>query len=226
MQFPGRDAAQVAQCEKIVKRAAKELKDGMYVNLGIGLPTLAPNYVPPEYDITLQCENGILGLGGFPEWEEVDPDLTNASKQTVTTLPGASFFASSQTFGMIRGKHMDVAILGAMEVSETGDLANWIIPGKVVKGMGGAMDLVQGAKKLIVTMKHTQKGRAKIMKKCKIPVTGKNVIDTLITDLAVFQFHPETRQMTLTELADGVSLEEVRASTDCEFAVADNLLTF
>lgn len=212
--------------ERIVKRAAKELKSGMYVNLGIGIPTICPNYVPDDVKIMLQSENGILGLGPFPTEENLDADLINAGKQTVTVLPGASYFSSSQSFAMIRGSHMDVSILGAMEVSERGDLANWIIPGKLVKGMGGAMDLVQGAKKLVVTMEHTAKGNKKIFKECKLPLTGKEVVDMLITELAVFEFDKETRQMTLTEIAEDTTLEEVIANTEARFEVAKDLKRF
>ena len=200
-----------------MKRAAKELRDGMYVNLGIGIPTLCSNYLEPGVNITLQSENGILGLGPFPNEEDVDPDLINAGKQTVSTLKGASYFSSSDSFAMIRGSHMDVSILGGMEVSKEGDLANWIIPGKLVKGMGGAMDLVSGAKKVIITMEHTAKGNKKIFDKCKLPLTGKHVVDMLITDMAVFKFDPNTRAMTLTEIASDTTLEEVKANTDCEF---------
>lgn len=209
---------------RIAKRAAKELKDGMYVNLGVGIPTLCSNFLEPDVSIIMQSENGILGLGAFPLEEEVDPDLINASKQTVSVIPGASYFTSSQSFAMIRGGHMDVTILGGMEVSAEGDLANWIIPGKLVKGMGGAMDLVAGARKTIITMEHTAKGNKKIFEKCRLPLTGERVVDMLITDKAVFEFHDG--KMTLTEVAEDSSVEEVKANTDCQFEVADNIKTF
>ena len=209
---------------RIAKRAARELKDGMYVNLGVGIPTLCSNYLEPGVNIIMQSENGILGLGPFPLEEEVDPDLINASKQTVSVLPGASYFASSQSFAMIRGGHMDVTILGGMEVSQEGDLANWIIPGKLVKGMGGAMDLVAGAKKTVITMEHTAKGNKKIFEKCRLPLTGERVVDMLITDKAVFEF--KDGKMILTEVAEDSSVEEVKANTDCTFEVADNIKTF
>ena len=224
-QIPGKGDAAVKR-ERIVKRAAKELKNGMYVNLGIGIPTLCPNYVEPGVDITLQSENGILGLGPFPQEKDVDADLINAGKQTVSVLPGSSFFSSSQSFGMIRGSHMYISILGGMEVSERGDLANWIIPGKLVKGMGGAMDLVQGAKKLVVTMEHTAKGNKKIFKNCKLPLTGKEIVDLLITDMAVFEFDKVTREMTLIEVAEDTTVEEVRANTEASFKVSANLKKF
>ena len=222
-EIPGKGDAKVRR-ERIVRRAAKELKNGMYVNLGIGIPTLCANYTDPGVTITLQSENGILGLGPFPQKEDMDPDLINAGKQTVTVIDGASYFSSSQSFAMIRGAHMDVSILGGMEVSKNGDLANWIIPGKMVKGMGGAMDLVSGARKVVVTMEHTAKGNKKIFDSCKLPLTGKQVVDLLITDMAVFEF--ENGRMTLTEIAENTTLDEVKANTDCDFEVAKDLKRF
>ncbi|MFP6010694.1 3-oxoacid CoA-transferase subunit B [Helicobacter pylori] len=203
--------------EAIIKRAAKELKEGMYVNLGIGLPTLVANEVS-GMNIVFQSENGLLGIGAYPLEGSVDSDLINAGKETVTVVPGASFFNSADSFAMIRGGHIDLAILGGMEVSQNGDLANWMIPKKLIKGMGGAMDLVHGAKKVIVIMEHCNKyGESKVKKECSLPLTGKGVVHQLITDLAVFEF--SNNAMKLVELQEGVSLDQVKEKTEAEFEV-------
>ena len=198
---------------QMAERAALELEDGFYVNLGIGIPTLVSNYVPQDYDITLQSENGMLGMGAFPTEDEIDPDLINAGKQTVTELERTSYFSSSQSFAMIRGGHINLSILGAMEVSETGDLANWMIPGRLVKGMGGAMDLVAGVQRIVVIMDHANKaGESKLLKKCSLPLTGQGVVDRVITNLGVFDI--VEGGLRVVELAPEVTMDEVHEKTE------------
>ena len=208
--------------EQLIQRAAKEIKDGYYVNLGIGMPTLVANYIPPLMDVILQSENGLLGLGEFPLENEVDPDLINAGKQTVTAKKGASYFSSADSFAMIRGGHIDLTILGGMEVSETGDLANWMIPGKMVKGMGGAMDLVGGAKRVLVVMEHvTKEGESKVLKKCSLPLTGISIVNMLITELGVFEF--KNGEMFLIEKPQDTSVDFIRQKTIANFKVSPQL---
>lgn len=211
--------------DRIVRRAVQEIKDGMNVNLGIGMPTLVANEIPTTYQVMLQSENGLLGIGPYPTAAEVDADLINAGKETVTAVAGASYFDSAESFAMIRGGHIDLAILGGMEVSETGDLANWMIPGKMIKGMGGAMDLVHGAKRVVVIMEHVSKqGESKVKKACTLPLTGQTVVHRLITDLAVFDFTPSG--MVLAEKVAAVSVDEIISKTEATFSVREQLKEF
>ncbi len=207
--------------DQMAARAARELQDGFYVNLGIGIPTLVANHIPPGISVQLHSENGMLGIGPFPYEGEEDADLINAGKQTVTALPTTSFFDSAASFAMVRGGHIDISILGALQVAENGDLANWMIPGKMVKGMGGAMDLVAGVPRVVILMEHTAKGEPKILKSCNLPLTGKGVANMIVTDMAVFTINQaQTPSLTLIDKPDDVTIEAIRAATEAEFSVA------
>jgi len=209
--------------ERIVQRVALELEDGYYVNLGIGMPTLVANYIPPGMTVSLQSENGLLGIGPFPEEGEEDPDLINAGKQTITEIPGSAYFSSADSFAMIRGGHVDLTVLGGMEADQEGSLANWMVPGKMVKGMGGAMDLVAGARRVVVMMTHaTKEGEPKILKKCRLPLTGVRVVHRIITDMAVLDVTP--RGLRLSEIAPGLTVEQVRRATEAELIVDESAL--